>query len=123
MLGWFYPNQNKYLMSFYCHIGNSFKCQRLGTLYEKGGDFICSLGHAQGITDDSGITEPDFQKSEYFYKKYCDYGYIEGCYRIARMYQKGRGGEVNIEKSKYYYKIMCERGNKYGCEQYINLKD
>ena len=60
-------------------------------------------------------------KSEMFYANACNNGLAEGCYILARMFEKGKDIKQDASKAKIFYSKACDGGVAYGCEKYSML--
>ncbi|MDR2081555.1 MAG: sel1 repeat family protein [Campylobacteraceae bacterium] len=109
-----------------CGSGNMQSCYELGFAYYNEIERVkkdtaaalkylqkaCGGKHAQSCQYLGGITA-DSQKSVNYYELACDYGLLESCYTLARLYKNEPA--KNLPKSLFYYEKLCEQNYKNSC--------
>ena len=120
-----------------CLLGDIEGCILLGKLYADGvsgagisieKDLVqareiftntCNQGvgfgcYQQAKTHDA---ENDFQQARRLYQQGCEKRHSESCLILARRFQYGKGGQVDIPAAISFYKSGCALGEKQSCEQ------
>ena len=119
-----------------CSKGDSFACNRIGTLYEYGKVVkknlskakqyykkSCQLESGEGCQNlaQTFIKEEDYHSASAYYSEACDLDNSDACNKIAFLYEKGKGVKLNYSQAKKYHEKACTLGNVESCKNHAYL--
>jgi hypothetical protein len=127
------PASAALIFDYGCEFTDGPCCEALGRLYETGEGVRKNLRQAlreynrgcfhkwgpaclrEGILYDEGIGgAQDLWQARRAFSNGCP-GATEACLRVARMWETGRGGEVDRKVAAHYFKLACDANDAAGC--------